>query len=165
MIIASMRLIWIPVLTSSSTCCDIHPSWIAGTRWIAFLTLILILRTDRSLFSTLNPLSLWIFLPQPSGCPAIMEEMARDKGDWYKKTEQGWMQDHTWSNQISFPARQNAVIDEWQDLQMIFRVKWCNSNTAARSAHMPSGRRWLCVLHSLLNPFKSFKFSANSESQ
>ena len=48
---------------------------------------------------------------------------------------------------------------------LIFRVKWCNSNTAARSAHMPSGRRWICVLHSLLNSFKSFKFSANSESQ
>ena len=50
------------------------------TQWIAFLTLIIILRTDRSLLSTLDsrlgfPPLLWTPFPWPSGCPVISEEI------------------------------------------------------------------------------------------
>ena len=67
-----MRLLCCPDLTSPSTNCDIHPSWIAGTQWIAFLTFIIILRTDRSLFSALDsrlhfPPFLWVPFLWPSG--------------------------------------------------------------------------------------------------
>ena len=77
-------VVHVPDLTSYSTCSDIYPSQIAGTKWVAFLTFILI--SDRSLFSALNPClsfppSLWILLPWPSDLPAIREEIARDKKD------------------------------------------------------------------------------------
>ena len=69
------------------------------TQWIAFLTIIIFLRTDRSLLSTLDsrlgfPPLLWTPFPWPSGCPVISEEMARYKVEREEKTEQGRGQPH-----------------------------------------------------------------------
>ena len=92
-IIVPMRLWCCPDLTSSSTKCDIHPSWIAGTPRIDFLTFIIILRTGWSLLSIRNPSFLWIPVHWPSGCSVISEVMTRCKV-WEEKTEQGWGQLH-----------------------------------------------------------------------
>ena len=98
-IFGHMRFWGCPELTSSPTSCDIHPSRIAFTQWIAFLTLVTTLRTDRSLLSTLDsrfqfPPLLWIPFPWPSGYPVISAEMARYKVERKEKTEQGWGQHH-----------------------------------------------------------------------
>ena len=79
-------VIHVPDLTSSSTCRDIDISQIAGTRWIAFLTLLIVLRSDRSVLSAFCaclsfPPFPCIRFPWPSGCPIISEEMARYKAE------------------------------------------------------------------------------------
>ena len=109
-----MRLWCCPDLTRYSTNCDVHLSWIAGTQWIAFLTFIIILRTDRSLLSALDSclgflLLLCIPFPWPFSCPIISAEMARYKGDWEDKAEQGWCQHHVLKADQLVEHRQNQT--------------------------------------------------------